>query len=85
MLREISNTQFNEWKTLYNSDPWGEQRADLRIGMLDAIVCSALSKKKFKATDFMLFQEEQPKTFKEEQAELRKNIKAYNRKVKGIK
>ena len=52
-----SPAEFTEWKAFWNLDPWGEERADLRIGQLCAMIGNALRRKggrKFKVTDFYL-------------------------------
>lgn len=52
-----SPAELTEWKALYNLDPWGEERADLRVGMLTAMVGNALKRKggrKLRPQDFML-------------------------------
>lgn len=58
MLREISPQQLGEWLAYYQTDPWGEYRADLRMGIVIANVLQALGAKKqgggsFTAADFM--------------------------------
>jgi len=44
-----------EWEVIYAIDPWGEWRADLRMGILAAAVVSPHLKKgtKMKPADFM--------------------------------
>lgn len=57
MLEEISFDQFAEWRRLYAAEPFGEERADLRMGQICAIIAnvnrSKRSDKVFSATDFM--------------------------------
>jgi hypothetical protein len=43
MLSEISWDQFREWQAYYSLDPWGKERADLRIGMLACAIESMWS------------------------------------------
>jgi hypothetical protein len=45
--------EFGWWAALYQRDPWGEERADLRNAALMALVASALGKKQYKPADFM--------------------------------
>ena len=51
--REIDSAEFIEWAAYHTSDPWGEERADLRIGILAATVVNMFSKKNYSASDFM--------------------------------
>ena len=57
MLDELSWEQFCGWVACYESDPWGEERSDLRNGMLMSLYANAHRKpgtRPFKATDFTL-------------------------------
>lgn len=52
-----SPSEFTEWKAFYKLDPWGQERADMRTGMLCAMVGNALRRKgarRLKASDFYL-------------------------------
>ena len=40
-----SPAEFVEWKALFQLDPWGEERADLRMGQLVAMLGNALRRK----------------------------------------
>lgn len=58
------------WAALYDSDPWGQERADLRAGTVAATVANCLTtKSSFKASDFMPHfgprEEPKPKTHEE--------------------
>ena len=56
VLRELDAEEFGWWAALYRVDPWGEERADLRNGILCSLVATALSgkgSKKYKPADFM--------------------------------
>ena len=58
MLRTTSNTELMYWMALQTIDPIGEERADLRSGIIAATVHNAnVSKKKDlkQPTDFMPF------------------------------
>ena len=48
--------EFAEWMAFYRLEPWGEQRGDLRIGILAAVVANMFRKKGRRAlqpVDFM--------------------------------
>jgi hypothetical protein len=55
VLREMDAEEFGWWAALYRRDPWGEERADARHGILCSLVANALSGKgkKFKPADFV--------------------------------
>lgn len=38
VLGSLSSTEIAEWMAYYQLEPWGEARADLRIGQLSAMV-----------------------------------------------
>lgn len=60
MLAQITGQQFIEWMAFYELDPWGDQRADLRMAeMLALTVNMNLRKGKKPATiqDFMHYAE----------------------------
>lgn len=42
MLNEMSVRELNTWFAYYGVDPWGEQRADLRTGILVSRVLNSL-------------------------------------------
>lgn len=52
---KISAEEFAEWVAYFSAEPWGEERADLRSGIIAATVanCHAQGRKQFKAEDFM--------------------------------
>lgn len=57
MLTEIPARLFNEWLAYYRVEPFGEERADLRIAQLTAVTANAHRKKSakpFKIQDFLL-------------------------------
>ena len=45
MLAEIDSLELSEFQAFYELDPWGEQRADLRIGQLCALTFNPNRKK----------------------------------------
>lgn len=51
----ISAEEFAEWVAFFTAEPWGEERADLRSGIIAATVanCHAQGRKQFHAEDFM--------------------------------
>lgn len=53
MLREMTAAQLMDWFAYYAVEPWGEERADLRIGILSAMVANAFGAKA-KPEDFLL-------------------------------
>lgn len=60
----MTHREFLKWAAWYAMEPFGEQRDDLRIGVLAATVCNLLSSGKgklAKPSDFMLkFEDEKP-------------------------
>ncbi len=55
MLSRITFAQFGEWMVYSNLEPFGEERADLRAGIIASTVANASgsTKKTFKPSDFM--------------------------------
>lgn len=58
LARAMPSSLFTQWAALYDFEPWGEERADLRTGILVANVLSALGAKReaggaFRPVDFM--------------------------------
>ena len=49
----ISAREFAEWIAYGTVEPFGEERADLRAGIIASTVANANSRKKFQASDFM--------------------------------
>ena len=41
---QMTGEEFGYWSALYRSDPWGEQRADLRAGIVAATVANYAGK-----------------------------------------
>lgn len=57
--------EFAEWLAFYRIDPFGEQRADLRNGILAALVANAMRRsgqQPAKPEDFMPFREVRKRT-----------------------
>ena len=52
--------EFGEWMALYELEPWGETRADIRAGVISSTIANVHRGKRteaYKFTDFMLFQQ----------------------------
>jgi len=71
MLSEISSTQFAEWMAYSRLEPWGEERDDLRMGIIASTIANAnrgKNSKPFKPQDFM--PKFEPETEEDAQARL---------------
>lgn len=56
MLAQMSAAQLRGWMAYYNIEPWGEDRGDLRAGIVAATVANAFRKKgsrPMRPADFM--------------------------------
>ena len=56
MLAEMSSAQFAEWMAYSRLEPWGEQRADLRAGIVASTMANVnrgKSRKPYKPHEFM--------------------------------
>lgn len=54
LLNDLDADEFHEWMAFYAIDPWDEQRADLRAGVIASVIANVNSKRaKFKPSDFM--------------------------------
>lgn len=56
MLGEISSRQFAEWMAYARLEPWGEERADLRAGIVASTIANAnrgKGQKPYKPQQFM--------------------------------
>ena len=56
MLSEISSTQFAEWIAYARIEPWGEERDDLRMGIIASTLANIhkpKGRKPYKPQDFM--------------------------------
>ena len=56
MLAAMSSQQLAAWQAFYDLDPWGEQRADLRNGIVAHVTANAFRSKTsrtFTPSDFM--------------------------------
>ncbi len=56
MLAEMTSQQFAEWMAYSRLEPWGEERGDLRMGIVASTIANVnrpKGKKPFKPQDFM--------------------------------
>jgi hypothetical protein len=56
MLAEMTSAQLSEWMAYAQLEPWGEERADLRAGIIASTQANSMKGKKgkpFKPQDFM--------------------------------
>ena len=56
MLSEITSGQFAEWMAYSRLEPWGEDRDDLRMGIVASVIANSnrgKGKKPYKPQDFM--------------------------------
>jgi hypothetical protein len=56
MLAEMTSPQFAEWMAYSRLEPWGEERDDLRMGIVASTVANvnrSKDRKPYKPTDFM--------------------------------
>ena len=61
------------WIALYRTDPWGDQRADMRSALIAQLIHNTHAKKPRKMQDFMLFSDK-PKPKGSDSATIRKNF-----------
>lgn len=57
LLNELSSQQLAEWLAFFQLEPWGEERADLRAGIVASTIANvnrpAKRKKAFEPKEFM--------------------------------
>lgn len=54
LLGRVDSRELTEWVAFHNLHPWGEERADLRAGIVASTVANCHSTKgTFKPSDFM--------------------------------
>lgn len=54
LLDDLDAAELHEWIAYYGLDPWTEDRADLRAGVVAAVIANTHTKKgRFKPSDFM--------------------------------
>jgi len=74
MLREMTAREFAEWEAFYAIDPFGDQRADLRAGIVAATVSNrwrGRNEDPKAPSDFMPFKQDVQQTPDEIQRQLR--------------
>jgi hypothetical protein len=57
MLAEMTSAQFAEWLAYSRIEPWGEEREDLRIGIIASMIANMFrekGKKPAQPSDFIL-------------------------------
>lgn len=56
-MARCDSREFSEWQAFYGIEPWGEERADLRMGIMASVIANAHRDPKksrpFKPRDFM--------------------------------
>ena len=65
---QMSSNEFTEWLAYYRLEPFGEERADLRMAILAALIANVNSdgKKKYSPEEFMpVFDQEQEQKIKQ--------------------
>lgn len=76
------------WFAYYQIEPWGEERADLRIGVLDSIVLGAFGQKA-KPSDFVFSGAERakapPRKSEAEMEALLSTISKFTNAIKRVK
>jgi hypothetical protein len=81
MLGEMTSAQFAEWMAYSRIEPWGEERDDLRMGVLASMIANMFrdkSKKPAKPSDFVLNFEPE-----DEDAKARRMVEQLRRSLGG--
>ena len=81
MLSEITSAQFAEWLAYSRIEPWGEERDDLRTGILASMIANMFrdkGKKPAKPSDFILNFEPE-----DEQTRVQRMIESVRRSLGG--
>lgn len=79
----MSAREFQGWVRFYALDPWGDQRADLRMGILASTLANLHAKRGaryIRPQDFMPFQE----LVRQSTAEVRAKMQAFARQFQKI-
>ena len=81
-MHRINQREFAEWQLYANEEPFGEERADLRAGIIASVIANAnrgKNMKPFEAQDFMPifseYQEEERK--REKRRKVQQMLSAY--------
>lgn len=89
MLGRMSSAELAEWRAFYGIEPWGDERADLRMGILASLYANSKRRrasKRLKPIDFMPFsdaQREQMTDPEEQKRYLRGLTAMLGGKIKG--
>lgn len=78
MLSGMTSLEFHEWSAFYEKDPWGDQRGDIRSGIIASTMVNLQRDKKsklFTPQDFMLFTEKQE--YQIEESEIERQIETF--------
>ena len=57
LYREIDSAELTEWQAYYNLEPWGEQKSDVRTGIIASTIANVnrgKNTKSFSYEDFIL-------------------------------
>lgn len=74
LLAELSGAQLAEWRAADRLDPWGEERADLRAGIIAAEIANAAGRNEPAVpADFMPYLE-RPHPAEPDQRELKRAL-----------
>lgn len=79
LLAEVSWQELQEWHAYYKVEPFGEQRADIRAGLICTVIAnSAFGRKKgskaYQIKDFLLFQDTEHSSPKKQSVEEMKHL-----------
>lgn len=65
LLARCTGAELTEWLAYYSLEPFGEERADLRAGIVASTIARANGSKSAKPSDFMpKFEEQDPEDMK---------------------
>jgi hypothetical protein len=72
LMLSMDAIEFQDWKSVYEADPWSEERADLRAGIIASTVANCLTdKSSWMPSDFMPEYGTQPEPEPKSMEELR--------------
>jgi len=68
LKRSLTHREYQDWLSLYREDPWDQDRADLRAGIVASAALAPYAKKgrQPKPVDFMLYVKTKAKQMSEE-------------------
>ena len=83
LLDEMPESAFQGWLDYWSIEPWGEDRADYRAGMIASTMANLWSKgRRFKPTDFMVHWDKPPGKQMDE-GDMKAAVRAY-KKAAGV-